>query len=136
MKKTNENFQKKKRKIKLIKKKNNLYIDSIKKKVIENNKVVQLRNFSQEKKISCKTNNNNKINNNNLLLNDKVFTSQNQSFINPLLYDDFDRKYNAFRYFKPKKEDLREPYYRLEINSSIINYKKQFRTGNNSNNKY
>ena len=137
MKKTNENFQKKKRKIKLFKKTNNLYIDSIKKKVIENNKVVQLRNFSQEKKISFKTNNNNnKINNNNLLSYDKVFTSQNQSFINPLLYDDFDRKYNAFRYFKPKKEDLREPYYRLEINSSIINYKKQFRTGNNSNNKY
>ena len=40
-------------------------------------------------------------------------------FLNPLVYDDFNRNYNTFRYFKPSKEDLKINLYRLEISSAI-----------------
>ena len=44
---------------------------------------------------------------------------KNNIFVNPLFYDDFNRNYNTFRYFKPSKEDLKSNLYSLQISSAI-----------------
>jgi hypothetical protein len=44
--------------------------------------------------------------------------------LNPLVYDDFDRKYNTLRYFKPSKKNITEPLIRLDISSAIRRKKK------------
>ena len=94
----------------------NLYLKSIKKNVLKNNKIIKLNYLSVD---NSKNDLNNKINSNT--------NSNNNTFTNPLAYDDFDRKYNSFRYFKPKKEDLNDKLYRLEISSAIPIKKKKKR---------
>jgi CRP-like cAMP-binding protein len=94
----------------------NLYLKSIKKNVLKNNKIIKLNYLSVD---NSKNDLNNKINSNT--------NSNNNTFTNPLAYDDFDRKYNSFRYFKPKKEDLNDNLYRLEISSAMPIKKKKKR---------
>ena len=118
---SNFNFEPRKRlvtqkihqKINLFKSRN-LYLKSIKKKIMKNNKIIKLNYLSVD---NSKNNTNNNMN--------SYSNSNNNTFSNPLAYDDFDRKYNSFRYFKPKKEDLNDKLYRLQISSAIPIKKKK-----------
>ena len=83
---------------------------------MKNNKIIKLNYLSVD---NSKNNTNNNMN--------SYSNSNNNTFSNPLAYDDFDRKYNSFRYFKPKKEDLNDKLYRLEISSAIPIKKKKKR---------
>ena len=94
----------------------NLYLKSIKKNVLKNNKIIKLNFLSVD---NSENNFHNKIN--------SYSNSNSHTFTNPLAYDDFDRKYNSFRYFKPKKEDLNDNLYRLEISSAMPIKKKKKR---------
>ena len=103
--------------IKNIKKRNinkrNIYENVFKKKIL-NDKTIELKNMTKNfseikfnnKYLNTIHNSNNNLNKNNL-------------FINPLVYDDFNRNYNTIRYFKPTKNNFREKLYTLEISSAI-----------------
>ena len=56
------------------------------------------------------------------------------NFLNPLIYDDFNRNYNTFRYFKPKKDDLKDSLYRLEIFSAMKKKSYRLISGRNNSN--
>ncbi len=98
---------------KLLKKKENSKNDKFdivyKKKIISAHKTIKINslpNFNSQEII---------FNNNNF----EKKNIKNNIFLNPLVYDDFNRNYNTFRYFKPSKEDLKINLYCLEISSAI-----------------
>ena len=52
-------------------------------------------------------------------------SSKNQKYINPLIYDDFERKYNTIKYFEPSKENYYSDTYKIHFNSNIIDKRKK-----------
>ena len=111
------NFNSYKKKNVLYKKSKNKFEKEFKKKIIEKDKKIPLKLL---------TANNSQLNNNvhSLFQNNNYLNNKNNYFLNPLAYDDFDRKYNTLRYFKPSKKNITEPLIRLDISSAIRRKKK------------
>jgi len=110
------NFNTYKKKNILYKRSKNKYEKEFKKKLIEKDKKLPLKLL---------TTNNSQLNNlHSLYQNDNYFNNTGNFFLNPLVYDDFDRKYNTLRYFKPSKKNIKEPLIRLDISSAIRRKKK------------
>ena len=51
--------------------------------------------------------------------------SKNHKYINPLIYDDFERKYNTIKYFDPSKENNESDSYKIHFNSNLIDKRKK-----------
>ena len=110
------NFNTYKKKNILYKRSKNKYEKEFKKKLIEKDKKLPLKLL---------TTNNSQLNDlHSLYQNDNYFNNTGNFFLNPLVYDDFDRKYNTLRYFKPSKKNIKEPLIRLDISSAIRRKKK------------
>ena len=99
-----------KRVLKKKKKNKNEKFDIIfKKKIILKNKTIKIKSLPN-------------LNSQEIIFNNQNFEKKkvkNNIFVNPLFYDDFNRNYNTFRYFKPSKEDLKSNLYSLQISSAI-----------------
>ena len=52
-------------------------------------------------------------------------SSKNHKYINPLIYDDFERKYNTIKYFDPSKENNNSDSYKIHFNSNLIEKRKK-----------
>ena len=57
---------------------------------------------------------------------------KNPQFINPLMYDNFDKSFNTLNYFKPKNYDNKSPFvkYYLLLNNGIIEASKSINSNN------
>ena len=109
-------FNSYKKKNVLYKRSNNKFEKEFKKKVIEKDKKIPLKLLII---------NNSQLNNcHSLYQNNNFSNNKNNFFLNPLVYDDFDRKYNTLRYFKPTKKNITQPLIRLDISSAIRRTKK------------
>ncbi len=102
----------------------NKFDDEFKKKILEKDKKIKIFP-KQNSQISIFKNRIRNVINPNLNCN---------NFLNPLIYDDFNRNYNTFRYFKPKKDDLKDSLYRLEIFSAMKKKNYRLISGRNNSN--
>ena len=108
------------------------------KSVINSNDNIKKRIFKKDADIFNEKNNSNiqEQNFQNIITyekeKNKMEKLKNPQFINPLMYDNFDKSFNTLNYFKPKNYDNKSPFvkYYLLLNNGIIEASKSINSNN------